>query len=86
MSLIKKVQSLEDYNVLVQLSNGHSIILNFECKLNTMRFNQLENLDVFKKVATDGSSLIWNGGRLKVNFTEVIQMTQVINTSVLQAV
>lgn len=76
MPMIKSVVACEDYRVLVELSNGHAIILDMECKLNTIRFSMLSNKDIFKKVYTDGFSVLWQHGVVRLNFAEIIQMLQ----------
>ncbi|NLL92953.1 MAG: DUF2442 domain-containing protein [Clostridiales bacterium] len=76
MSIIEKVIPFEDYRVLVELGNGNAIILNFETKLNTVRFNCIENKDIFRKVYTDGYSILWNGGKLRVSIGEMMEILQ----------
>ena len=76
MVLINNIVPYDDYRVLIELSNGHGIIINFESKLNTLRFSMLENKDVFKRVYTDGFSLLWNKGKLRVSMSEIMEMLQ----------
>ncbi len=76
MTMISRVVPYDDYRILVELTNGNSIIIDFELKLDTLRFCMLENKDVFKRVYTDGFSLLWNKGELRVSMSEIIEMLQ----------
>lgn len=76
MPIIYKVKPLDGYKVFIELQNGNAIILDFENKLDTLRFSELENKDTFKKVKTDGFSLLWNKGKLKVSIGEILEMLQ----------
>lgn len=80
MQIIDKVTPLSDYKLLVELINGQALVLNFESKLNSLRFNIIENKDIFKRVSTDGFSVLWNKGKLRVSLGEMIEMLQDIKT------
>ena len=80
MAMIKSVILYEDYRILIELTNGHSIIVDFESKLNTLRFCMLENKDVFRRVYTDGFSILWNKGKLRVSMSEIMEMLQFTKT------
>ncbi len=81
MGPILNVTPYSDYKVLIELSNGHTVIMDFKKKLNTIRFSELGNVDVFRKVITDGYSLMWKNGKIRVSFAELIELLQ--NTSLL---
>ena len=80
MAMIKSVIPYEDYRILIELTNGHSIIVDFESKLNTLRFCMLENKDVFRRDYTDGFSILWNKGKLRVSMSEIMEMLQFTKT------
>jgi len=80
MTIIKKVVPYDGYKVFLELTNGHGILVDFESKLDTLRFCMLENKDVFKRVYTDGFSIMWNKGKLKVSVSEIIEMLQYTQT------
>ena len=80
MAMIKRVVPYEGYRILIELTNGNSIIIDFESKLNTLRFCMLENKDLFKRVYTDGFSIIWNKGKLRVSMSEIMEMLQFTQT------
>ncbi len=76
MSIIEKVVPFDEYKVLVELENGNAIILKFSQKIKTLRFSSLENKDKFRKVYTDGFSILWNHGKIKVSIGEALEMLQ----------
>lgn len=80
MTIISKVVPYEGYKVFIELTNGHGILIDFESKLDTLRFCVLENKDVFKRVYTDGFSLLWNKGKLRVSMSEIMEMLQYSQT------
>lgn len=80
MSIIEKVIPFEDYRLLIELGNGNYIILNFNQKIKTLRFSELENKDLFKKVYTDGFSIMWSKGKIKISMGEAIEMLQDIRS------
>lgn len=80
MPIIDKVTPLADYRLLVELINGQALVLNFESKLKSLRFNIIENKDIFRRVSTDGFSVLWNKGKLRVSIGEMIEMLQDIKT------
>ena len=76
MSMISNAIAFSDYRVLGELNNGNAIILDFEKKLNTFRFHKLDNKNIFMKVKTDGFSLLWDNGKIRVSLGEIIEMLQ----------
>ena len=76
MPIIDNVIPYDDYRILIELKNGQSIILNLEYKLNTIRFGILENKDIFRRVSTDGFSILWDKGKLRVSIGEMMEMLQ----------
>lgn len=76
MVLISNVVPYDDYRLLIELSNGHGVIINFESKLDTLRFSMLENKDIFRRVYTDGFSLLWSRGKLRVSMSEIMEILQ----------
>lgn len=86
MPLIKKVKSIGDYHLFIELGNGHSITLNMENKLDTIRFIDINNKDIFNRVSTDGSSIFWSNGKIRINFAEIIEIMQFNQTRMVMAV
>ncbi len=78
MSFIIDVSVYEDYKLLIELENGNSIILDMESKLDTLRFSILKNYDCFKSVKTDGCSVYWKNGMVRLSFNEILQMLRTV--------
>lgn len=75
MSQIKSVTPRNDYKLEVLLENGSSIVLNLESRLKTVRFGMLEDKELFRKAATDGSYIRW-GDLIEISVTEVFQLAK----------
>lgn len=74
MGPIYKIEPQDNYNILIMLTSGHKIILDLTGKLHTIRFHELANPDVFKRAETDGYSIIWKNGKIRVSFGEVLDI------------
>lgn len=79
MRPISKITPYNDYSILIELNNGHKIILDFSKKIYTIRFAELGNLDVFRKAKTDGYSIIWKNGKTIVSYGEIMEMLKDTN-------
>ncbi|MEA1959905.1 MAG: DUF2442 domain-containing protein [Bacillota bacterium] len=60
MTEIKEVHPKADYKLEVELTNGSSVILNLQPKLNTIRFGILRDTEIFNRVETDGTVINWD--------------------------
>lgn len=80
MLRITNVNYLEGYTLKICLNNGNSLILNLESKINTLRFLQLRDRELFKKASTDGYCIYWNE-LIEISITEAFEIAQ--NTAVL---
>lgn len=81
MGPIYRIEPQDEYNMLIELTSGHKIILDFKEKLQTIRFHELVNTDFFKKAVTDGYSIIWNNGKINVSFGEIMDILRDITAS-----
>jgi hypothetical protein len=61
---IKNVEYLEDYKLKLLFDDGKFKIVDFENRLKEAKnmFLPLKDIDYFKKVKTDGSTLVWPNG------------------------
>lgn len=61
---VKKVECLGGYRLKLQFDNGKIKIVDLEERLKNAKnlFNQLKDLDYFKKVECDGDSIFWPNG------------------------
>ena len=72
---IKSVTPLSGRRIEVALDNGHSVTLDFTCKLHTVRFGQLKDEDFFLGVTTDGAFVRWSG-LVEISLGEVFEIAQ----------
>ena len=80
MAKIRDVEAKYAYRLLVELDNGNVIYLNMTEKLETVRFHDLKNENIFNAVETDGYSLYWDFGRISMSLSEIYEMTRVKST------
>lgn len=61
---VKKVEYLEGYKLKLKFDDGKTKIIDFEKRLKKAKnlLVQLKDVDYFKKVKTDGVTLIWPNG------------------------
>jgi len=59
----------------VQLDSGSSVILNLKSRLGTVRFGMIADIDLFRRVATDGSYIRWDN-KVEISVREVFQLAQ----------
>ena len=75
MSKITSLVPREDYRLEVQLDNGSSVTLNLESRLQTLRFGQLTDKELFRRAATDGSYIRWDD-KVEISVNELFQLAQ----------
>lgn len=69
------VRALQNYRVEVALSNGSTVLLNLESKIETSRFCPLKDEELFKKVTTDGEFIRWTD-LIEISATEVCDIAK----------
>ena len=75
MRRIKAVVPKENYQLEVQLENGSSLILNLKSRLQTLRFEMLSDMVLFKKATTNGVCILWED-KIEISMSEVFQLAQ----------
>jgi hypothetical protein len=75
MLRITDVNPLEGYQLKVCFNNGSALILNLENKINTLRFRQLRDQELFKKVSTDDYCIYWNEF-IQISINEAFEIAQ----------
>lgn len=75
MSLIKEVVPQDHYCLYILMENGSSVTLNFESRLQTIRFGVLSDENVFRSVETNGTFIRW-GKKVEISVDEVFQLAQ----------
>jgi hypothetical protein len=68
---ITQVKPEPDYSVVVNLSNGCSVVLDMSMKFHTARFCGLKNAELFAKVKTDGNCIYWNQS-IEMSITDLL--------------
>lgn len=75
MSHIKMVNPKDHYRLEIHIDNGNMVILNFENRIQTMRFGALADPELFRQAATDGHYIRW-GRKVEISIDEVFQLAQ----------
>lgn len=67
-----KVEFEENYQMHIRLSNGHEILYNLKPRVNTARFRELENEEIYWKGRLEKDGMIrWPGG-IELSIDEVL--------------
>lgn len=84
----KSVTALPRYHLLIVMETGNIIHFDMKSRLNTMRFGELKDIDLFNSVKTDGTYLIFGDGKVKIGASELMDllMTDRIREEEVQAV
>lgn len=75
MSKITGLVPREDYRLEVRLDNGSSVTLNLESRLETIRFGQLSDKELFMQAVTDGNFIRWDN-KVEISINELFQLAQ----------
>lgn len=75
MRYIRGVHALDGYKLEVMIDNGNCVILDFEERLETIRFACLREDTIFQNVSTDGNFIFW-GNSVELSILEVFEMMQ----------
>ena len=64
LHIVKKVEYIEGYKLKLKFDDGKVKIVDFEERLNVAKnmFLPLKNVNYFKKVKADGTTLVWPNG------------------------
>jgi hypothetical protein len=65
---------MKDYRLFMEMESGSSIIVDLSCKLDTIKYCELEDERLFKKVRTDGDYVIWGDSQVKVTARELLDV------------
>lgn len=77
MAKIRDVEAKYGYRLLIELDSGNVIYLNLSDKVETVRFYDLKDTELFNEVETDGYSVYWDYGRIVISLSEIFEMTSV---------
>lgn len=76
MPEIVSFETMSNYLLKVSFNNGSTVILNMKPKLNTIRFQQLQDKKMFNSAVTDGYSIRWSE-LMEISVTEIFEMAQI---------
>ncbi len=77
MSYIRSVVPMKDYRLFMEMESGSSVIVDLSAKLDTIKYGELEDEQLFKKVRTDGNYVIWGNNQVKVTVRELLDVVLV---------
>ena len=77
MARISYVEAKAAHRLLVELDTGMVLYVNMSDKINTCRFLDLKNDEVFKNVQTDGNMVYWSDGFVNMTLNEIYQLNNV---------
>lgn len=60
--LIKKVEILEDYNLLIFFENGEKKVYDMKKNLKYPVFEKLKDINLFRKLKVNGETIEWETG------------------------
>lgn len=76
MPYIKRVMPLENYRLFLEMETGSTVTVELKSKLETVRFGELSDRNLFQTATTDGDFVIWQDGHytLKVSVKELLDV------------
>lgn len=77
MARISYVEAKPAHRLLVELDTGMVLYVNMTDKIETCRFLDLKDDNVFKDVETDGSAIYWNYGFISMTLNEIYELNKV---------
>lgn len=79
-AFFKSVSPLPDYHLLIETATGSTIDFDLKKRLGTARFGALSDIRLFRSATTDGSFLIFGGGKVKIGASEFLDLLMVDRT------
>ncbi len=74
MAFIKSVVPLNDWRLFVEMETGSVMVVDLSHKLDTARFGDLQDLELFRSVSTDGDIVSWRDGRVRLTARELMDV------------
>lgn len=72
MKILKVVPDNQQF-ITAYFDNNHSVKVDMRGKLQTARFSNLRNMELFMAPKTDGRAIVWAGG-ISVAISEIMEM------------
>ncbi len=73
MSYIKSVVPLKGHRLFMEMESGSSVTIDLSVKIHTMKYKDLNNESLVRRVATDGDYVFWDE-RVKVTAKELMDI------------
>jgi hypothetical protein len=70
---IAEVRAHDHYLITVRFDNHHSIILDMQEKIETARFSNLSDFELFYQATTDGRAILWPNG-ISIATNEIVEL------------
>lgn len=74
MGYMRTVVPMKDYRLFMEMESGSSVIVDLSVKLNTMKYKDLADEQVFRNAKIDGDYVVWGGGRVRVTVKELMEV------------
>lgn len=74
MGYLRSVTPLDGYRLFLELTSGSIAIVDLSNKLETARFYNLRDENLFKTAITDGDYVIWGNGEVQLTTKELINV------------
>jgi len=74
MNYIKSVVPLKGYRLFMEMTSGSSVTIDLSVKLDTMKYAELADEELFNTARTDGDYVVWGGGRLRLTVKELMEV------------
>ncbi len=72
MTFIKSIIPLNDWRLFVEMETGSVIVMDMSHKLDTARYADLRDPELFRSVGTDGDVVSWGAGRVTITARELM--------------
>lgn len=77
MAKIRYVEAKPAHRLLVELDTGMVMYINMTDKMETCRFLDLKDEEIFRNVDTDGRTIYWNDGFISMTLSEIYQLNKI---------
>ncbi|MBL3592327.1 MAG: DUF2442 domain-containing protein [Synergistaceae bacterium] len=74
MAFIRSIVPLNDWRLFVEMETGSVVVVDVSRKLDTARYGDLRDRELFRSVVTDGDVISWDHGRVTVTARELMDV------------
>ncbi len=74
MTKMEKIRFLDDYKIEIVFTDGRENVFDMKTKLRTVRFHDLENVEIFSSgILKNGQVIYWDNGT-ELSIDEIMSM------------